>query len=147
MPLSLPLIATVIATALTLPAAAQSTQPASSAAARKASVGPEVPTLTASVSGRRNELAEAGVRSILARPGKRSVEVRTVSGTSYVRWPKDSAPISFEVAVGPDGAYVVRASDFTEAKQGLYQSTIDAMITKAVALGRGEKARARKPGD
>jgi hypothetical protein len=126
---------------------AQSAQPAASnqPAAKAVSPAQEVPELSAVAAAHKDALVDAGVRSIEARSNKHSVHISTSISGIYLRWPKNVKPVSFDLAVGQDGAVTVRASGYTTAKQGEYQDALNALLPKAAAEAKKQKVQAIQP--
>jgi hypothetical protein len=107
----------------------------------------EQPGLAALIAPRSAELREVGIQQIIARTGKqrRDIQVMTQYGSVYFAWPKNVAPVTFEVYLGNEGRLSAYASDFNESSRAQYLAAIDAIFPEAMRGARNAKARALRP--
>jgi len=93
------------------------------------------PGLLEVTDSRVNEVVAAGITSITATPGKgrRSIYVESAWGASYFGFPKGVPQVAFRITTGgAGGTATISAPGFTQANQGDYRTTIEAIVPYAI---------------
>ena len=132
---------TVVVAALATGLANAQTAPASAPEA------PLQPGLAALVAPRDAALRAAGVQQIIARTGKqrRDIQVMTQYGPAYFAWPKNVAPVTFEIYFNTNGATAAFANDFGEANKARFTAALDAIVPLAIRGANSARANAQRP--
>jgi hypothetical protein len=108
---------------------------------------PLQPGLVALVAPRDAELRAAGVTQIIARTGKarRDIQVLTDYGPSYLGWPKNVAPVTFEIYFNTNAPTTAFAHEYSEANKAKFQAALDAIAPLAVRAANTARANRLRP--
>ena len=117
------------------------------APAKSAANPPEQPGLAALLEPNVAKLRAAGVRQITARTGKqrRDIQVLSQYAPVYFGWPKNVAPVEFEIYLNPDGQTAAYANDFNDATKPKFSAALDAIVPQALRGATNAKATAQRP--
>lgn len=137
----------VIALALAVPALAQPPAAVSAPPSAAMSATPAAASLESLLGSRAADLRAAGIQKVAARTDKqkRAIQLLTSYGPVYFGWPKNVAPVPFEIELGQGNTLVVRASGYTEATKAQYIAAFDAVIPEALRRAAAAKAYAERP--
>ena len=108
---------------------------------------PAQPGLAALVAPRDAELRAAGVNQILARTdkAKRDIQVLTQYGALYFAWPKNVAPVPFEIYFNAGGPTAAFANGFNDATKSRYAAALDAIVPEVLRRAAAARASAQRP--
>jgi hypothetical protein len=104
----------------------------------------EQPGLLALVQPRIAELREAGISQIVGRTGARNnIQVLTRFGPAYMRWPRGTTPVAFELYFNDNATNAAFAADF--ADKARWTATMNAVLPAALKQAAQARASASKP--
>ena len=108
---------------------------------------PAQPGLVALVASRDAAVRDSGIQQIIARTGKakRDIQVLTLYGPLYFAWPKNVAPVPFELYFNAGGDTAGFAHDFTDATRPTFSAALDAILPLAMRGAASARAHAQRP--
>ena len=108
---------------------------------------PAQPGLVALVASRDAAVRDSGIQQIVARTGKakRDIQVLTLYGPLYFAWPKNVAPVPFELYFNAGGDTAGFAHDFTDATRPTFSAALDAILPQAMRGAASARAHAQRP--
>ena len=104
----------------------------------------EQPGLLALVQPRIAELREAGITQIIGRTGTRNnIQVLTSRGPAYMRWPRGTTPVAFELYFNDNNTNAAFAADFQDKAK--WDATMKAVLPQALKQAENVRRSATRP--